>query len=156
MDYGLIYLFFSFSIIVFSITDWLRGIRKNVLEFLGVLCFLKCQCLLCFQESSGSNGKRGVSRRSERAHCPLQGLLWACPSSSCIFCVQCWLQNLFSVNLSTSLCASYPEAWKFHISGLFFFFPPVDAIKLPVVFRASYPQNDYPLFPDREKVVLFS
>lgn len=103
MDYGLIYLFFSFSIIVFSITDWLRGIRKNVLEFLGVLCFLKCQCLLCFQESCGSNGKRGVSRRSERAHCPLQGLLWACPSSSCIF----WSPSVFSVGCriySQSIC----------------------------------------------------
>ena len=46
MDYGLAYLFFSFSIIVFSITDWLRGIRKNRLEFLGLLCLLKCQGLL--------------------------------------------------------------------------------------------------------------
>lgn len=46
MDCGLIYLSFSFSVFIVSISDWLTGIRKTVIGFLGLLCFLKFQYFL--------------------------------------------------------------------------------------------------------------
>lgn len=158
MHYGLAYLFFSFSIIVFSITNWLRGIRKNKLEFLGLLCLLKCQCLLSASKKvlvqMGSMVSQGGLRQHTARFMDCCGIVLAiltyfAPPLCLLLVVESIL--IQSVNLIVHLLSGSLE-----ISHKQIFFPPVDTIKLAVVFRASYPQNDYLLVPDREKVALFS
>ena len=49
-NYQLLYLFFSCSVINFSLNSWLiqgsKAAQKDTMNLLGLLCFLECHCLL--------------------------------------------------------------------------------------------------------------